>query len=130
MPLGPSSHTSSFFVLSKRSHGRRFPRSWEITYWLWIYLVIGRSSCTLALREEMRHCHHSNINLIPGRTCHDSDAGKTAWNEVLVACTKIGLMHHVMHAISESLQVLSKAERVSFFCLTAGEDRLESHQLA
>ena len=34
---------------------------------------------------------------------------KIAWNKEWNACAKVGLFHHVMHAISESVQVLSKA---------------------
>ena len=33
---------------------------------------------------------------------------KTAWNKEWTACSKVGLMHHVMNAIYESVQVLLK----------------------
>ena len=32
----------------------------------------------------------------------------TAWNKEWTACTKVGLMHHVMKSIHEAAQVLSK----------------------
>ena len=34
---------------------------------------------------------------------------KIAWSKEWTACSKVGLMHHVMNAIYESVQVLSKA---------------------
>ena len=34
---------------------------------------------------------------------------RVAWNEEWNVCARVGLMHHVMRAISESVQVLSKA---------------------
>ena len=33
---------------------------------------------------------------------------KTAWNRERTACSKVGLMHHVMNAIHESVLVLQK----------------------
>ena len=33
---------------------------------------------------------------------------KTAWNREWIACSKVGLMHHVMNAIHESVPVLQK----------------------